>query len=666
MGHCGFAKIVLASILLGLFPQLATAQPVVADPSFETPDLGSGFAYRPTVQGLTFERDSGIAANGSAFGFGPAPDGDQVGLIQTTPNGSPPSSIAQTVTGLNPGEHYVLRFYAAGRPGYGANPITIAFNGLPVASVTPVSTAFEEVITASFLSPGTTGTLSFTGATGGSDRTTAIDRVRVQRLPFGPEVTNPSFETPDLGAGFAYRPDAPGLAFGGTSGIAANGSAFGFTSAPDGDQVGLIQANPPNVPSASISHSVSGLTPGEWYSVRFSGAARPGYGGTPVSIAFNGELLGRLSFDSTAFVETSPNDFRATTSTGTLTFSGEITARDTTTAIDRVKVIRRLPGPEVANLSFEAPDLGAGFAYRPDAPGLAFGGTSGIAANGSAFGFPSALDGDQVALLQATGSIAQQVAGLTPGDTHRIRFLMVRRPTDERTDVNEVIVAFNGIPVGTFTPEMVWTEKTTSAFRATAAGVITFSSSSDRDLTSGIDRVIVEKTYEFPPAAAANPSFELPQLANRSFAYVPQTTALSFTGGAGISRAGSAWGFQAPPDGRQVAFLQGRATISQRLTELRPTIPHVVRFFLAGRPTTAWSPVTVKFNEEVIGTFMPSSAAWTEVTTDSFVPLASEGMLTFSTPDGASDVASGIDMVSVVEMLPAAVSDRSLEEPRPR
>ncbi len=47
--------------------------PTLANPSFETPSLGSGYVYTPTGAGWTFTGSSGIQGNGSAWGIWPRP-----------------------------------------------------------------------------------------------------------------------------------------------------------------------------------------------------------------------------------------------------------------------------------------------------------------------------------------------------------------------------------------------------------------------------------------------------------------------------------------------------------------------------------------------------------------------------------------------------------------
>src|SRR5439155_25018174 len=72
--------------------------------------------------------------------------------------------------------------------------------------------------------------------------------------------------------------------------------------------------------------------------------------------------------------------------------------------------------PLVLDGSFEDPPQSAGgYTYNPAVTGVSFNGGAGVAANGSAWGFADAPAGNQVAFLQANGSIVMSVSGLTAG-----------------------------------------------------------------------------------------------------------------------------------------------------------------------------------------------------------------------------------------------------------
>ncbi|MET1111785.1 MAG: hypothetical protein ABWX67_09705 [Allosphingosinicella sp.] len=150
--------------------------PTVAGGGFEAPEVGAGYAYTPPATPAVFANRAGIAGNGSVWGFASAPEGDQVGFLQAY---GPAATIALPVTGLTPGASYTVRFRIAARPGYGANPVTVAFNGVPLGAFTPGSTAFAAVTSAAFAAPAESGSLTFTGSADSADLATGLDLVTI-------------------------------------------------------------------------------------------------------------------------------------------------------------------------------------------------------------------------------------------------------------------------------------------------------------------------------------------------------------------------------------------------------------------------------------------------------------------------------------------------------
>lgn len=148
-----------------------------AGANFDTQKLGSGYVYNPVVPGVSFLGYSGIAGNGSAFGLPPAPDGSQVGFIQTYQGTA--GSISLSLSGLTAGTAYTSDFYLALRPNFAANPITVSFNGTVLGTFTPTSNGWVHFTTPSFVPTGTTGTLTFTGGPSSGDIDTGIDNIQV-------------------------------------------------------------------------------------------------------------------------------------------------------------------------------------------------------------------------------------------------------------------------------------------------------------------------------------------------------------------------------------------------------------------------------------------------------------------------------------------------------
>jgi hypothetical protein len=134
------------------------------------------------------------------------------------------------------------------------------------------------------------------------------------------------------GSGFSYQSggSVPGdtWTFTGGSGIQSNGSAWGFSNAPEGaGQTAFLQSYPTSQtslptgqPYSTISQTVNGLTVGDTYTLSFYLEQRPGNGQNPVTV----------SVGSTAYSAVTPtgsgwdlytDTFTATSTSELLTFS---------------------------------------------------------------------------------------------------------------------------------------------------------------------------------------------------------------------------------------------------------------------------------------------------------------------------------------------------------
>ena len=126
---------------------------------------------------LDFSGNSGIQANGSAWGAAPAPAGKQTAFIQTT------GTVRQTLN-LNAGSH-TLSFQAAqGSPH--AQPIKVTMDGIRIGSlVSPTSTSFTAFTIPFSVATSGARTLAFTG-TDPANKTTFIDAVTLSRAFVAP------------------------------------------------------------------------------------------------------------------------------------------------------------------------------------------------------------------------------------------------------------------------------------------------------------------------------------------------------------------------------------------------------------------------------------------------------------------------------------------------
>jgi hypothetical protein len=151
-------------------------------------------------------------------------------------------------------------------------------------------------------------------------------------------VDNGSFETPVQNGGYQYLSGTVGSwTFAGTSGVAANNSAFNVANAL-GSQAAFLQQG-----TSSISQVFDFKQ--SLFSVAFSAEARGwGQGANTISVLIDGIALtfsGAATItpgSTTRFVQYTSDFVQLTTGLHTLSFVGTTAAGDTTTFIDGVKV----------------------------------------------------------------------------------------------------------------------------------------------------------------------------------------------------------------------------------------------------------------------------------------------------------------------------------------
>lgn len=152
-----------------------SGMPEVVGGGFELPEIGTGYVYRPTGSPATFAGNSGVTGNGSVWGFGAAPEGDQLAFLQ---GGEGPATISLQVTGLTPGAVYKVSYRISARPGYWGIPVSLSFNGTSLGTFNPPTTSFTSATSAAFTAGATTGTLTFS-ATGTVNHNSGLDLVTI-------------------------------------------------------------------------------------------------------------------------------------------------------------------------------------------------------------------------------------------------------------------------------------------------------------------------------------------------------------------------------------------------------------------------------------------------------------------------------------------------------
>jgi hypothetical protein len=144
----------------------------IPDNSFESPSGVGGFDYNPTVPGIAFTGDAGIAGGA---GFDPAPDGVQNAFLQSTADSG--ARIDISVTGLIPGDVYSFSYFDDQRAGYGVNAYTVSFNGSTIASFSPEAVGWTARTTSTFTALASSGTLTFAAPLLCCDNDAGIDDI---------------------------------------------------------------------------------------------------------------------------------------------------------------------------------------------------------------------------------------------------------------------------------------------------------------------------------------------------------------------------------------------------------------------------------------------------------------------------------------------------------
>jgi Protein of unknown function (DUF642) len=648
---------------VGVFLLLSLGTPALsqtvffANPSFEEPALPVGYQYRPVGFSFEFKNNAGVLRNGSSWGAAPAPDGQQAAFLAS---GDAPAVISQNADRGQLDSVFVLSFDIAAVPGHPGNPVTVTANDVPIGVFTPSTSRFTSVTTAPFVIDQHPVKLAFTGIAGSPGRISVIDRIRFDTVP---DVFDPSFESPVLkGGAISYQNTYPRLRFFDGGGIARIGSSWGFLSPPDGEQVGFLQSLG-STPSISFQVPLESF---QSYAVTLFAATAPDTPATPVTVTIRNRdgsdriPIGHFTPSSTAWTQYTSEPFVAPEAIygrpyREIRLEASNPGQMTLTGVDLVRV---MAVPLVTDYSFEDPSVASilgGAQYRPGPFfGIDFSGQSGIARNGSIWGFANAPDGEQVAFLQMTARITQRLTGLTPGSSYAVSFFLAPRPGFGGA---EVTVALDGSVLGTFNPpatatSTAFTEVRTAAFTAGAPVVeLTFTTSAASDFTSAIDRVLA---IPFP-AAAGNASFENPAI-GATYRISPPAPALTFSGQAGIAGNGSTLGFSAAPDGTQIAFFQAGtapAQITQRISGLEIGQSYAISFVAAKPAGNDGAQLTVTVQGRELAKATPSSTQFVPVYSASFKATASEATVTFlATSPGGIPATSGIDGVAVIPAPP--------------
>ncbi len=278
------ASVAATALSLGLAGSAVRASDSIAisNPSFQNGAI-TGVGYG-TISGWTANNGfSGVNGPGQPFGLNTNfPDANQVAFIQNGSAGTY-SSLSQTISGLTPGDQYWFQAYYDARQGYGSPSMTVTYGGQTIGSVTAIQSTNPNytLFNAAFVPTSSSGTLTIANSASYSsygDNTLLIDSVSViQRNPGQIVVANPSFEgsTNESWIYPGYISNIGGWATTGNTGVNTGSGPFANNgNVPDGSQVGFLQNNSSSTAQASFSQTLTGMTIGTTYQLKFYYNAR--------------------------------------------------------------------------------------------------------------------------------------------------------------------------------------------------------------------------------------------------------------------------------------------------------------------------------------------------------------------------------------------------------
>lgn len=431
----------------------ATAQAIV-NFGFEVPNIGSGnYQYVPSGAFWTF---SGTNGNGSGLiangsGFSNPNAPEGAQAAFVQVNGS----ISQVLSGFTPGTIYTITYFAAQRSGgnqHGGESWNVTIDGSVIRSNNVPGSTSYVTYTASFTASAAIHTLSFVGTDlVGGDNTVFLDNIRI---------------SPTL------QPVAPGVAL----------------TAPTNNATVI---EPPTITLAA-------------------------------NVVSNGNIINSVQFydDTTNAIGQAsgpPYTLGWSPNTGNYSVFARATYNGGSVADSPAALITVINTN--VNFGFETPSIGSGnFQYDPSGASWTFGGTSangsGLIANGSGFGNPSAPQGVQAAFVQGIGSISQLLYGFTPGTTYTITCSAAQRSGANQHGGESWNVMIDNTVITNNDPGAITYSTYTATFTASAfTHTLSFVGT---DLAGGDNTVFIDNVRINPPISQVPPSVVLTSPANNA------------------------------------------------------------------------------------------------------------------------------------------------------
>lgn len=160
---------------------------------------------------------------------------------------------------------------------------------------------------------------------------------------------------------------------------------------------------------------------------------------------------------------------------------------------------------------------------------------------------------------------------------------------------------------------------------------------------------------EPPVVTIFNAGFEKPGTA--TYLTGPITNGWTFNVRSGVQRNGSALGSATAPEGFQTAFMISRDGISGEISQSMnfKAGTYSLSFLMAERPGYGGRlPFDVYVDNSKIGTFQPSSASFTQHTTDSFTVTAGYHTIKFVGQDTTSETTAFLDKITIQTASPTS------------
>ena len=523
------------------------ATPTIVNAGFESGPFGDFPNYQWVDSWIGFGGSTGSNQLTGPFNNSqPVPQGTRVGFIQNSGAGQTARALSTTILGLTPGRSYQINYMEAARDGNPARS-QVQVNGQTIVQTHIVTNTgvYNRINSAAFTATGTTATLAIqnVGDPGNSDNTLLLDDVQIVDVT-GQFLLNKGFEAPNVGNGnFAYFGIAPQLTvpqqmnaiWQGTQRavISQNGSGFqnnGPVLAPEGVQMAILQGN--GVQATSLTQTGFGFNTNQAYTISIQARNRAdNLAGNNLIIKIDGKVVFHQQITNLAFQTFTTEVFVPSSATPVIEIaSNNPFAGDNSVMIDNIQVqtAKAIAVPNVANGSFEVPDLGTNFAYYNFAPQLSpaqitasqwtGGDRAALAGTGSGFvNSPAILapDGDQQGVLQFAGgapsSLSQTVSGFQVGRQYQLVVYARAREAGGSTDLQGVLDAGLGtqqivLNQAAVTNNTTWAKFSSATFTATKTSynlTLRNTSATAADRTTFIDAVHFVYVPSVPTVATA-------------------------------------------------------------------------------------------------------------------------------------------------------------------